>query len=290
MMRPSSWVVAALIVFVSIPAMAQPRGGGRGPGGFGGRGGLGGGPQVSALQLASNSAVQSELAMTEEQVSKIQALNEEFRAKAREGAGDFRALRELPEEERRERMQEMMAERQETMSKLNAEFQPKVAEVLDAVQSERLEQIRVQALGPQALQDETVVKALGLTQEQQAKIEAAHTEFGEKTAELRRGEGDARERFGQIRELSQARDQQINAVLTTEQQAKLEQAKGDEFDLAQLRQGRGRGGEGARPGQRGRGRGEGAGRGRPEGAERGEGRRGRGRGEGRPERPERPRT
>lgn len=288
MMRPSSWVVAALIVLVSIPAMAQPRGGGRGPGGFGGRGGFGGGAPTSALQLASNSAVQSELALTEEQVSKIQALNEEFREKAREAAGDRRALRELPEDERRERMRQMIAERQEAMSKLNAEFQPKLAEVLDAVQTERLEQIRVQALGPQALQDETVVKALGLTQEQQAKIEAAHTEFGEKTAELRRGDGDARERFGQIRELSQARDQQINAVLTTEQQAKLEQIKGDEFDLAQLRRGRGRGGEGARPGQRGRGRGEGAGRGRPqrpEGAERGEGRRGRGRGEGRPERP-----
>lgn len=286
-MHRSVWMAGALVVLVCVPAMAQRGGpggpGGRGPGAPGGGFGFGGN---ASLQLVAVRAVQEELGLSEDQVGKLRTLREEFQEKQRASRGDQQGFRDLSEEQRRERMTAMM----EANRKLNAEFEPKIAEILDDVQVERLQQIKWQAAGIEALRDEEVSKKLSISQEQQDKIAGVFREFQEKQREAfgaARGDREAaREGFERARELRETRDKQALDVLTDSQKKQFEELKGEPFDLASLRRGPGgRGAEGAGPGQRPGRRPDGAGPGqRPEGAP-GRGRN-RGEGQGRPQRPE----
>ncbi|MBS0204357.1 MAG: hypothetical protein JSS49_15745 [Planctomycetes bacterium] len=238
---------------VCTSAFAQPGGGGRGRGGFGG----GFGPQ-STLSLAGNAAVQKELEATEDQVTKLKALGEEVRAAMMAEGGGFGGgadLRDLPEAERRAKMEEMVAKRAETARKVNEKFKPELAKILDAKQSERLEQIFVQAAGVQAYSDPTIAKALKISKEQEETIASINKEFTAKQRELFTGGGgggDMTERFAKMRELNTARDKDLEDVLTPDQKSQLAKMKGKEFDVAQLRGGRPGGGGGGRPGAGGR--------------------------------------
>ncbi|MEI8380132.1 MAG: Spy/CpxP family protein refolding chaperone [Planctomycetota bacterium] len=242
----------AVLGAMATSAFAQPGGaGGRGRGGFGG--GFGG-PQ-SGLMLAGNPAVQKELGVTEDQIAKLKKLGDEAREEmqAGGGGGDFAALRDLPEEERRAKMTEMMNKRMEATRKVTEKFKPKLAEVLDAKQVERLNQIALQAAGPGAYSDPDVAKALKLSKEQQDKLATITKEFGEKQRASFTGGGggggeDAR---AKMRELSAARDKDLAAVLTADQKTQLDKMKGKEFDVAALRGGPG-GPGGGRPGAEGR--------------------------------------
>lgn len=252
-MRMRLWTGLATLAIagtMTTAAFAQPGAGGRGRGGFGG--GMGG-PQ-SALMLAGNPAVQKELGVSEDQIAKLKTLGDEARAEMSEANGPQEDLRDLPEAERRAKMTEMMAKRVEASRKINAKFKPKLAEVLDAKQVERLDQIALQASGPQAFADPDVAKSLKLTKEQQEKIASINKDASEKQRELfgggGGGGGDFQERFAKMAELNRAREKDLAAVLTTEQTDQLAKMKGKEFDIAQLR-----GGPGGRPpGAGGRGR------------------------------------
>lgn len=263
-MRMRLWTgLAALAIAgtMTTAVFAQPGAGGRGRGGFGG--GMGG-PQ-SALMLAGNPAVQKELGVSEDQIAKLKTLSDEARAELSEGGGPPEGLRDLPEAERRAKMTEMMAKRAEAARKVNAKFKPKLAEVLDAKQVERLDQITLQAAGAQAYAEPEVAKALNLSKEQQDKIASINKEASEKQRELFGGAGggggggDFQERFAKMAELNRAREKDLAAVLTSEQSDQLAKMKGKEFDVGQLR-----GGPGGRPqGGPGRGRPEGGNRQRP---------------------------
>lgn len=252
----------AVLGAMATSAFAQPGGaGGPGRGGFGFGGGFGG-PQ-SGLMLAGHPAIQKELGVTEDQIAKLKKLGDEAREEMQAGGGgggDFAALRELPEEERRAKMTEMMNKRMEASRKVAEKYKPKLAEVLDAKQVERLNQIALQAAGPGAYADPDVVKALKLSKEQQDKLTAITKEFGEKQRASFTGGGggggeDAR---AKMRELSATRDKDLAAVLTDDQKAQLDKMKGKEFDMAALRgpggPGAGGGGRpgGGRPGAEGR--------------------------------------
>ena len=266
MMHMRSLVGLATLAMVGVMAtsvFAQPPGGGGRGRGFGG--GMGG-PQ-STVSLAANAAVQKDLEATEDQAAKLKTLSDEARAEMSQGAQDFAALRDLPAEERRAKMDELNAKRAETAKKVAEKFKPKLAEVLNAKQVERLDQIVLQASGAQAYADPAVVKALTLSKEQQDKMAAINKDFGDKTRELMPargaggnagggggGAGGGAEIFTKMRELGTARDKDLEAVLTADQKAQFAKMKGKEFDLAQLRgpggPGGGRGGAGgggARP-------------------------------------------
>lgn len=241
----------AVLGAMATTALAQPGGaGGRGRGGFGGFGG----PQ-SVVTLAQNAAVQKELAVTEDQIAKLKTLGEEARAEMAPAGGgtDFAALRDLPEEERRAKLAELGAKRAEAARKVVEKFKPKLAEVLDAKQVERLNQIALQAQGTGAYSDPEVVAGLKISKEQQEKFAAVLKEYGEKQREMfTRGGGGAaaggEDPRAKFRELTAARDKELAAVLTADQTTKFEKMKGKEFDVAALRGGfGGRGGEG-RPG------------------------------------------
>ena len=230
-------------------ASAQPGGGqgGRGGGGFGG-GGFGGGRGGSSLlSLADNEAVQKELAVSDDAKAAVKKVNETYR-------------------------EELQKATEEATKAVNSKMAPQVKEALTAQQYKRLQEIRVQALGSQAYTDAEVVKALGLKKEQQDKIAEIGKDY---TAKLREsfqggggGGGDRTDLRAKMEEMGKARDAQINDVLTKDQQAKLTELKGKEFDLAQLQPrgfggpgGGGAGGTGGRPGAGG-----GQGGGRPGGA------------------------
>jgi hypothetical protein len=252
-----SLVALAALVVCGPNAMAQrPGGGAGGRGGFGG-GGFGGGGfgGMSPMMLAGLEPVQKELGLKEDQIAKLKTLGEEARKEMQGGGGPGGGGgQSLSDEERRKLFQE----RAEAMRKVGDKYKPKVAEVLDAKQNERLKQIQFQAMGSRIYQDEEVIKALDLSKEQQEKLAATNKEFEAKQAELFQaafaggggGGGDAREKG---RELREANDKKLAEVLSKDQAAKLETLKGAKFDVAQLRGGFGGPGGGGRPGAGGGG-------------------------------------
>ncbi|MFO0904318.1 MAG: hypothetical protein U0939_15045 [Pirellulales bacterium] len=262
-----SWMKMAFGVLVGATLMvgvasAQGPGGGRGGfggGGFGGGGfggGRGGGPN-NPLMLLTIEAVQKELGLSTEAVEKGRKILEEMReagqaemSKLREGGSNFQ---DLTEDQRRE----MMAKMTEAQRGIQAKFIPQIKELLTAEQYARLQQISWQAAGAQALSDPELAKLLELTDEQKQKLEANGRDFQTKVREAFAGGrggpgggGPGGEAMAKIQELNKERDAKAFEILTADQKAALEKAKGKEFDVSQLRQGRG--GPGGRPGAGGR--------------------------------------
>ena len=246
----------SLVMFLSV-SMAMAQGQGQGNRQRGGRGGFGGGfgGAGGVMGLLNNEEVQKELALdeaTKASVKKItDAAAEEARTEAGAGGG-FAALRELPEAERRAKMQELQAKGAEVRAKITAKYQPQVKEVLTPAQFERAQQIYWQVNTERALSDPDLVKALDITKEQQDKIAAVSKEYSEKTRALftgGRGQGGAEGGREKMAELNKERETKVTDVLTADQKTKFATLKGKEFDVSKLRGGfgGGRGGRGARP-------------------------------------------
>jgi len=229
----------AIVVLMADLAQAQPGGGRRG-----GRGGFG--RNISSVQLVAESEeVRTALNVTPEQQEKIETINNELRDARQEafrgGGGDFRAA-----------MQEM--------EKANQEASGKLAEVLEPDQQKRLLGISIQVNGAAALNDPKVAEALEITDEQKTKLAEVRESNMEASREAMRdlrdqelSQDEMREKF---RKIQQEGDKKVLAVLTSDQQAKLEQLKGEkvEIDMSQFRRGFGGGGGGFGGGRGGRGR------------------------------------
>ena len=262
-------LVAVMSAALAVPAMAQP-GGGRGPGGGFGFGGPGGGGGGGIAMLVMNEAVQKEIDLLDEQIEDIRSAMEEINENRPEF--DFRALRDLEEDERNAKMEEF----REAMQKLTTEAEEKLGDILLPEQLERVQQIQVQMMGVRAVQNERVAKELDLTESQKEKIadafEAQQEKMRARMEELRgqggRGQGGpggapgqggqgGRGGFGAMQEemqkMNDELEEKVMDVLTSSQKDKLEDLKGEEFDTASLRGGRGgrggQGGPGGAPGQ-----------------------------------------
>jgi Spy/CpxP family protein refolding chaperone len=228
--------VAAGLVVVAVAvqtASAQDRG--RRGGGFG-RG-------ASELRLLNSPQVQKELDLLDEQKKDIQKLIDDSRAQMRDA---FSGLRDLSREERREKFAEM----REKMRSMNEKLQKELNEVLLPHQQDRLKQIALQLQGNQALSNPEVAAKLGLSDKQKDQLAQVQEEGREKMREMftsaREAGGDReamREKFAQMRE---DLDKQIEGVLTADQKRKLEEMRGEPFELdrSQLRGGRDRGDRG----------------------------------------------
>ncbi len=303
------------IVMVASSAMAQPGGGGgrggRGGGQQGGRGGPGGmmggggpGGMMGGGMRGGSGVVgllQIEVIQTDLGVSKSTA--EEAQSIAREvmqgggGFDAFRGLRELPEDERQAKMEELRAKMQE----LGKTAEKKVAELIGMEKFGRLKEIELQMAGVQAIARPDVAAFLELTEEQKKELQDLRTAtmeagrarmesvipggFGamrEMSEEDRRA---AYEKMGALREEAQKKlEKDVMGVLTDEQKENLGKMMGKPFakmeELKAQTQRGGRGGRGG-PGQGGEGRGQ---RGGERGGERG-GQRGGERGGERRQRP-----
>jgi hypothetical protein len=153
-------VALGLILGATSVATAQP---GQGQG----RGRFGGGPfgqRGGGLQILRIPTVQQELKMTDAQIAKLDAKQDEVQNGSREAieaAGGFQALREMSDEDR-----------QKLMAKIGDLQNKAVADVLDANQLKRYKELVLQREGPLAAARKDVAEALKLTEEQRKQIQA----------------------------------------------------------------------------------------------------------------------
>lgn len=224
------WLAAVAILGVATVATAQQgRPGGPGGFGFGGFGGFGGGGGL--LALAGNEQIAKELELSDAQVEKLTALRDKIAADLRgqfQGGGNFR---DLSDEERRARFDEIRKKAEEVRATAEKEMDA----ILLPHQRDRIRQISLQMSlrggGAQgALSRPEIAEALSIDDAQKEKLreaaEAAQKELEEGTRKLR-----------------EAARQKILDVLTPDQKAKWEKMIGEpfEFDF-----GRGQGGPGGR--------------------------------------------
>lgn len=231
-------IATALIVMAVQMAVAQNEGrrsrGGRG----GGPGGMMG--PAPMTRLATVDTVQDALKLSDEQKEKIKEINEETRDAMRK---EF----ESGGRPDREKMRKVMDEASEKLNK-----------VLDAGQQKRLLGIFVQVNGGAAVMDPTVAKELNITDEQRDKLREAMGPPPGGRGEGRRegkaqgkgkakGEGKGERGAESFRERREKMDKEVMTILTSEQQKKLEEMKGEKVDVDMSKL-RGPGG-GGRPGR-----------------------------------------
>ncbi len=230
-------VAVAVVAMAAQLAVAQNEGRrgregrGRGPGGPGGPGGFGGPPSMA--RLATIEKVQEVLKLTDEQKTKIEKINSDF----------FKEMREAFDGDRPD---------PEKMRKLRDGQTDKLKDVLDADQQKRLTGVFVQLMGAGAVMDPAVGKEIGLTDEQKDKLREVlgPPPEGRPGREGREGRGGGQS----MQERREKMEKEVLAVLTPEQQKKLEELKGEkvDIDMSALRPGGGREGRGGRDrGERG---------------------------------------
>lgn len=218
------WTMAALTLVVGTAGLSmanaqetqpprRPAGGFQGrPGGFGG--GFGGPTTVIGM-----ATVQKELELTDDQKSKLEGILKD----ARGNAADFASLRDLKQEEREKKMEEL----RKAGAERSAKAAKAIKDLLNDKQNARLEQLVVQQMGTRALTRDEVASKLGLTEEQKEKITKIRS-----SAFPMPGAGGARPApGGDFRERAAKLDKEILAVLSEDQQKKFDELKGPKFEF-----------------------------------------------------------
>jgi Spy/CpxP family protein refolding chaperone len=211
----TSVLAIGLAICLASSAFAQPRGGGRGgPGGFGGGGfgGFGGGGGGS-LMLLFDENVRKDLGVTDDQWQRLQ---DGQRAMQERMTGAFQGLRDLSEEQRQARFEEIRKNSQDEQKKLE--------NILTQPQRDRLKQIGIQSRlnrgnAADALAGDELAQDLALTDADKDRIRKASDEAqDELRAEMRKLQDKAREK--------------VIAALTPAQQAKLKQLTGAKIEFS----------------------------------------------------------
>jgi DNA-binding MarR family transcriptional regulator len=176
--------------------------------------------------LLRGEEVQKELNLNDEQ----RALLADIAMKLQQDAFEiFSGLQDLTPEEQKEAMPDVM----KMIDEKGKETQSQVDDLLDETQRHRLKELSFQARGAQALEDDEVVTALAITDEQKKKLadirEEGSTAIQTAFQKLRAGGGDQGEIRKQIGEMRKQLNEKALAVLTPEQLAKFEKMKGAEF-------------------------------------------------------------
>ncbi len=204
---------AVAVMLIAGAAFGQGRGQGR----FGGGGPFGGG-----LGLLRIEKVQQELKMTQPQIEKIDAKQQELRA-ANQGV-DFQ---NMSQEER----QKFFAKIQEAQSKA-------VADILDSTQIKRFHQLELQQQGAGAFNRKEVADQLKLTDEQKKKIQAIQQGLQSERQGLMQGVDfqnmtpEERQKLGaKMQELQKTSNEKLEAVLTDDQKKAWKEMLGTKFDF-----------------------------------------------------------
>jgi Spy/CpxP family protein refolding chaperone len=188
-------LAAGVLILAASPVAAQgPRGGFR----------------PSPLMLLGQKSVQEELKLTPDQIQKVEAAAEKQRE-------SFQGFRDLSEEERTKKFQEMTKE--------NEKF---VAENLKPEQAKRLNQISLQRQGAGALADEKVAKELNLTDEQKVKVMDLLDDSRKKIQEVFQG-GFNEEARAKSQEIQNAATIKALDLLTADQKTKWRDMTGEPF-------------------------------------------------------------
>jgi hypothetical protein len=219
----SGLVAVALLACVAL-AGAQGGGGGQGRRGGGQRGGGG------LLATAMRADVQKDLAVTDDQKTKLTALQEKERAAAQAarqngggggggnggggGTFDAAAFQKRAEEQRAQQKKDL-------------------SEVLNDGQMKRLDEIVIQLAGNGAIASPDVQKALGLSDDQVAKIKDLQAKLREANSGLRAkvtsGEMTREESRAASTKNTATMNDELAKVLTSDQAAKLKSMGGKPF-------------------------------------------------------------
>ena len=194
----------AAVLMMSLVAYGQQRPGQRGPGGRG----------MGSAMLLRAEAVQKELGVTAEQLTKLKEVLEAGR-----GPGGGQRNENATEEER--------TKAREERAKQVAEQDKKIGEILKPEQVARLKQIRLQASGAMAIAGDELVKELKITDDQKTKIGTVMQEM----RDAMQGGGGA----GGFAEMREKINAKVMEILTAEQKTKYKELCGKPFDVAKLR-------------------------------------------------------
>ncbi len=226
MIRLSMLACAALslVALATSPAQAQFGRGFRMP------------PVVQSMFLLRTEAVQKELDLDKDQVATITALANQMQSEAIE---IISGLQDLTEEERKEEMPNLI----KMIDEKGKELQTKVDKILNPKQQGRLKELSFQQRNLGALQDDEVIAALKLTDDQKKQIGAIQDEMEKEQEELRKeflsggrgGGGGAGGDRSQLRAKAEELQKKIGAktlaVLTPEQRDAFEKMKGQKFEF-----------------------------------------------------------
>lgn len=201
-------LACGVVALMAAPALAQQGRGGRG---FGG-----------GAALLSNKGVQKELKATDEQAEKLNTFAREMMENQR---GEFQNLRDLSQEERGEKMQQM--------ARAHAvELVKGMGGILKPEQVKRFEQIQLQQSGAGAFSSPRVQEGLKLTDDQKTKLGEITEESGRSMREAFQGSQSDREgamkKFVELRK--QATEKAVG-LLTDDQKKSWKEMTGEPFEI-----------------------------------------------------------
>ena len=232
-------------------SMAQGPGGG-GPGGPGGFFGGPGGGRAGGAMLLAIPEVQKELNLTDDQKATIKTEGDSIREEIRKVFADFdpAAMADMSDEERTKKRDEI----RKKMEGVTTKVEEKMKTILDAKQLERLNELRLQVEGGNALLRPEVIKKLTITDEQQEKLkkirDAAMPAPGAFGNFRNMSDDDRKAAFEKMRTGRDKSQKEMLAVLTDEQAEDWSKMLGKEFKFPPMNPGmfRGRGGRNGGPG------------------------------------------
>jgi hypothetical protein len=210
-MRTASRIALTLgaLMLLCAPAWAQRPG-------FG-MGGVGGG-----LQLLANAGVQKELGLDSAQLEKVTKYVEEARAKQRD---ERQKLQDLPDDERRQKGQELMRASAE-------ETQKALKDLLKPAQLQRFNQISLQQRGVMAFADPEVRSKLKLSDDQAQEVQSIVTAFGTESREIfQSNQGNFEEARKQLEPLRKAKFDKVMSLLNSDQKQTYKELTGEPFEV-----------------------------------------------------------
>jgi hypothetical protein len=224
-MRSSRWAAAAFLVGVTVVVVsAQQPGGGRN---F---------RFSAAQQVATNTALQEELKLSDAQKEKLKAIAEKQQASFKDRIGAFKDAAGD-----KDKLAELKAQGQK-----DAEANQKAAEaVLTADQKARLQQIDRQLAGVRAFTDDALVADLKLNDTQKTKIKGIVDEYAKDSQGLGGFGGFGKGGFDKEKAAEAAKKREkltkgaladIDEVLTDDQRKTWKSLTGDPVDAAKIRQ------------------------------------------------------
>jgi len=175
------------------------------------------------LFMLRNKSVQDELKMTQPQIEKLDAKQQELMQSMRElfqggqGQNDPQARRSM-------------------MMKMQEMQQKAVADILDTAQQKRFKQIELQMEGPAAITRKDVADELKLTDAQRAQVRSIQQDVQSQMQSMRQGvdfrnmsDEDRQQMFQKMQAIQKAAGDRYAAVLTSTQKAHWKQMLGAPF-------------------------------------------------------------
>ena len=218
-----SLIAVAVMALVSVSFAQQGQGGGGGGRGGFGQFGRGGGQRLT--QLLRNPQVQEELKLTDDQKAKVDALPRPQRGQGGPGGGGGNGggggQRTFTPPTTEEQLKQLADDKAVT------------AGILTTEQEKRLEELRIQWAGPNAVAFPDVQEALGLTADQKTKIADLQSKMREAMQglmeKMRNGEIDRSELQPTMQKNNDIFKVEVGKVLTADQSAKLKAMGGAEL-------------------------------------------------------------